>query len=416
MLSIQHKTSISRLLLIALALVWFPYLSMAEEQSQDIEPPTLPNWYQVEVVLFDQKTILGDEQPPKELSLEFPNDLIELHSNYQNTGIMRRPLFDSLSESSLTEPYQANLFDRIYAYLGIPHFRYFTENQSEINLVPEARIPYQADTGNSSESQILQVDQQSEFDLSQEYTDEDKTAETALATDFSPVFEAPFRTLDKSDRDLNDTVRALNRRNYQVKFHQAWRFEVTSKQQSQWVLLKAGENRAERYAIEGALRFYKSRFLHFETDLWKLIFADDGQAEVILPEIPKKPMTSEEDVLVSAMQFSNRYLALSPMPLEASGLIQSALNGYNLQSVTPLFNSIQLSPINDNLELQNTGYPIEAIWPIKQSKRIQEEEVYYIDHPQMGALVSIKAYEPLPINLPPLQPDITEEQVLDASN
>ena len=125
MLSIQHKTSISRLLLIALALFWFPYLSVAEEQSQDIEPPTLPNWYQVEVVLFDQKTILGNEQPPKELSLEFPNDLIELHSSYQNTGIMRRPLFDRLSESSLTEPYQANLFDRIYAYLGRACCGYF---------------------------------------------------------------------------------------------------------------------------------------------------------------------------------------------------------------------------------------------------------------------------------------------------
>ena len=414
MLSIQHKTSISRLLLIALALFWFPYLSVAEEQSQDIELPTLPNWYQVEVVLFDQKTILGDEQPPKELILEFPNDLIELHSSYQNTGIMRRPLFDSLSESSLTEPYQGNLFDRIYAYLGIPKFRYFTENQSELNLVPEARIPYQADT--TSESQTILNEQQSTFDFPEEDSIQVKTADTRFPTDFNPVFEAPFRTLDKSDRDLNDTVRALNRRNYQVQFHQAWRFEVTSKQQSQWVLLKAGENRAERYAIEGALRFYKSRFLHFETDLWKLIFADDGQAEVILPEIPKKPMTSEEAVLVSAMQFSNRYLALSPMPLEASGLIQSALNGYNLQSVTPLFSSIQLSPINDNLELQNTGYPIEAIWPIKQSKRIQEEEVYYIDHPQMGALVSIKAYEPVPINLPPLQPDTTEQQVLDTSN
>ena len=414
MLSIQHKTSISRLLLIALALFWFPYLSVAEEQSQDIELPTLPNWYQVEVVLFDQKTILGDEQPPKELSLEFPNDLIELHSSYQNTGIMRRPLFDRLSESSLTEPYQGNLFDRIYAYLGIPQFRYFTENQSELNLVPEARIPYQADT--TSESQTILNEQQSTFDFPEEDSIQVKTADTRFPTDFNPVFEAPFRTLDKSDRDLNDTVRALNRRNYQVQFHQAWRFEVTSKQQSQWVLLKAGENRAQRYAIEGALRFYKSRFLHFETDLWKLIFADDGQAEVILPEIPKKAMTSEEAVLVSAMQFSNRYLALSPMPLEASGLIQSALNGYNLQSVTPHFNSIQLSPINDNLELQNNGYPIEAIWPIKQSKRIQEEEVYYIDHPQMGALVSIKAYEPLPINLPLLQPDTTEEQVLDASN
>jgi hypothetical protein len=229
------------------------------------------------------------------------------------------------------------------------------------------------------------------------------------------VFEAPFRTLDKSDRDLNDTVRALNRRNYQVQFHQAWRFEVTSKQQSQWVLLKAGDNRAERYAIEGALRFYKSRFLHFETDLWTLIFNDDSQSEIGLPEIPEKTMTSEEAVLVRAMEFSNHYLALSPKPLQVPSLIQGALNGYNLQSITPLFKAKQRISTNDNLERQNTGYPIEAVWPIKQSKRIQEEEVYYIDHPQMGALVSIKPYEPVPINMP-LQHDATEEQALEASN
>ena len=414
MLSIQHKTSISRLLLTALALFGFAYFSVAEEQSQDIETPTLANWYQVEVVLFDQKTILGDEQPPNELSLEFPTDLIELHSSYQNTGIMRRPLFDRLSDSSLTEPYQANLFDRIYAYLGIPQFRYFTENQSETNLVPEARIPYQADA--TYEPQTILNEQQSTFDFYEEDSIQAETTDTRFPSDFKPVFEAPFRTLNKSDRDLNDTVRALNRRNYQVHFHQAWRFEATSKQQSQWVLLKAGENRAERYAIEGALRFYKSRFLHFETNLWKLIFSDDGQAEVILPEIPKRPMTSEEAVLVSAMQFSNRYLALSPKALPEPSLFQGALNSYNLRSITPLFNAKQLISMNDNHELKNTGYPIEAIWPIKQSKRIQEEEVYYIDHPQMGALVSIKPYEPVPINLPPMQPDTPEEQVLEASN
>jgi hypothetical protein len=366
------------------------------------------------VVLFDQKTILGDEQPPNELSLEFPTDLIELHSSYQNTGIMRRPLFDRLSESSLTEPYQANLFDRIYTYLGIPQFRYFTENQSETNLVPEARIPYQADA--TYEPQTILNEPQSTFDFSEEDSIQAETTDTRFPFDFKPIFEAPFRTLNKSDRDLNDTVRALNRRNYQVHFHQAWRFEATSKQQSQWVLLKAGENRAERYAIEGALRFYKSRFLHFETNLWKLIFSDDGQAEVILPEIPKRPMTSEEAVLVSAMQFSNRYLALSPKALREPSLFQGALNSYNLRSITPLFDAKQLISTNDNHELKNTGYPIEAIWPIKQSKRIQEEEVYYIDHPQMGALVSIKPYEPVPINLPPLQPDTPEEQVLDASN
>jgi hypothetical protein len=266
------------------------------------------------------------------------------------------------------------------------------------------------------EPQTILNEQQSTFDFSEEDSIQAKTTDTRFPADFKPVFEAPFRTLNKSDRDLNDTVRALNRRNYQVQFHQAWRFEATSKQQSQWVLLKAGENRAERYAIEGALRFYKSRFLHFETDLWKLIFSDDGQAEVVLPEIPKRPMTSEEAVLVSAMQFSNRYLALSPKALQEPSLFQGALNGYNLQSIMPLFNAKQLISTNDNHELKNTGYPIEAIWPIKQSKRIQEEEVYYIDHPQMGALVSIKPYEPVPINLPPMQPDTPEEQVLEASN
>ena len=414
MLSIQHKTSISRLLLITLALFGFPYFSVAEEQPQDIETPTLANWYQVEVVLFDQKTILGDEQPPNELSLEFPNDLIELHSSYQNTGIMRRPLFDSLSKSWFTEPHQASLFERIYASLGIPHFLYITENQSEINLVPEARIPYQGDF--VPESQTILNEQQSEFDIPEEDVVEAEITETLFPADFNPVFESPFRTLDKSDRDLNDTVRALNRRNYQVQFHQAWRFEVTSKQQSQWVLLKAGDNRAERYAIEGALRFYKSRFLHFETNLWKLIFNDDSQSEIVLPEIPKKPMTSEEAVLVSAMQFSNRYLALSPKPLQEPSLIHGALNGYNLQSITPLFKAQQLSATNDNHELKNTGYPIEAVWPIKQSKRIQEEEVYYIDHPQIGVLVSIKPYEPVPINMPLKQNNAIEEQALEASN
>jgi hypothetical protein len=413
MLLIQRKTSISILLLTAFALFWFAYPTVADEKSQDTEHPTLSNWYQVEVVLFDQRNNLGDEQPPKVHSLEFPSRWIDLHNSYQNTGIMRRPLLDSLSKATLTEPHQASLFDRIYAYLGIPKFRYISENQSDINLVPEARIPYQAD--NPPESQSIIIDQQSAFDFYKEDVIEEKIAETPFSSDFKPVFEAPFRTLKKSDRDLNDTVRALNRRNYTVQFHKAWRFEVTPKQQSQWVLLKVGEQKSGRYSIEGALRFYKSRFLHFETDLWKLMFADDGKVEIVLPEIPKKPTTSDEAMLVSAMQFSNSYLALSPKPLEVPSVIQNALNSYNLQSIIPLYSSTDHNLATDSIDQGNNPYPIKAIWPIKQSKRIQEDEVYYIDHPQMGALVTIKAYEPAPTNMP-LQPDATEEQTSEVSN
>jgi hypothetical protein len=407
MLLIQHKLPISRLLLTAFALLWISNPSVADEKSEDTEQPTLPNWYQVEVVLFDQKIILGDEQAPKEVNLEFPNRWIELRDSYQNAGIMRRPLFDGLSKSSLTEPNQPSFFDRIYAYLGIPHFRYMSKNQPDIILVPEARIPYQDE--NFAIPQKILVDQPSEFEFPEKDVAKISTTETRLPIDFKPVFEAPFQILDKSDRDLNDTARALNRRGYTVLFHHAWRFEVSPKQQSQWVLIKAGDHKSGRFSIEGTLRFYKSRFLHFETDLWRLIFADDYQTEITLPKIPKKTMTSEEEVLVNAMKFSNDYLALNPKPLETPSLVQNMLNSYNLRPIIPLYSSLEQNLANDNIEHKNNAYPILAIWPIKQSKRIQEGEVYYIDHPQMGALVTIKPFEPMPINIP-LQPDNTEKQ------
>ena len=410
MLFLQHKTLIRRFLLPAVVLYLFAFQANTEEQSQDTELPTLENWYQVEVVLFDQKSILGDEQAPKDIRLEFPKNWIELHSSYQNTGIMRRPIFDTSSNSSLTEPYPEALSKRINRYLDIQPFQYITDQNYGLTLVPEARIPYQ------DNNQLITDDPLSREELEPELELDPENDAVPLVADFLPVFESPFRILDKKDRDLNDTVRALNRRNYKVQFHQAWRFEVTSKEESEWIILKAGDQVSERYSIEGALRFYKSRFLHFETDLWKFIFAKDRQTEILLPEIPQKPMTSEEAVLVGAMQFSNSYIALTPNPLQTPSLIQDALTGYNLKSITPFYTIAQDNLVTDSIEQQSNSYPIQEIWPIKQSKRLQEDEVYYIDHPQMGALVTIKAYKPKPINLPLIQPDVIEEQVLEANN
>jgi hypothetical protein len=41
-----------------------------------------------------------------------------------------------------------------------------------------------------------------------------------------------------------------------------------------------------------------------------------------------------------------------------------------------------------------------SIWPIRHSKRIEEGEIYYLDHPKIGIIVLIKSYLPEPINLP----------------
>jgi hypothetical protein len=44
--------------------------------------------------------------------------------------------------------------------------------------------------------------------------------------------------------------------------------------------------------------------------------------------------------------------------------------------------------------------PIRELWPIRMAKRIEEDKVYYLDHPEVGVMVTIKSYQPQPINLP----------------
>ena len=207
MLFLQHKTLIRRFLLPAVVLYLFAFQANTEEKSQDTELPTLENWYQVEVVLFDQKSILGDEKAPKDIRLEFPKNWIELHSSYQNTGIMRRPIFDTSSNSSLTKPYPEALSKRINRYLDIQPFQYNTDQNYGLTLVPEATIPYQ------DSNQLITNDPLSREELEPELELDPKNDAVPLVADFLPVFESPFRILDKKDRDLNDTVRALNRRN-----------------------------------------------------------------------------------------------------------------------------------------------------------------------------------------------------------
>ena len=96
--------------------------------------------------------------------------------------------------------------------------------------------------------------------------------------------------------------------------------------------------------------------------------------------------------------------------------VEAVLKNYNLNSVIPLLGTN--AQVTEQLVTSDStnNYPIKEIWPIRQSKRIQEDEVYYIDHPHMGALVTIKSFEPLPINLPPqeeLSTELSESEIVD---
>ena len=54
--------------------------------------------------------------------------------------------------------------------------------------------------------------------------------------------------------------------------------------------------------------------------------------------------------------------------------------------------------------------PVTEVWSIAQTKRIEEQSVYYLDHPELGIMLTIKSYEPQPTNPPPV---IEDTEVLE---
>lgn len=404
MFFLYHKALLNRFLLVAMGLFLLVSNQINAEQTTKQTDPAAKNWYQVEVILFDQKTITGSEKAPKTLDLSFPENWLELSSEYPKLGIMRHPIFDPSSTASINDLNNHDLSQKLSALLGTEQYLSQYYNDGSI-LIPEATIPYQtADNENIEQNAQLETNELELYELPE--ASQPQTEITNM--DFKPVYEQPFQKLSKEYRDLNDTARGLDRRQYKVRFHEAWRFQIGSKDNSPWIMVNTEKALFNRQIIEGSLRFYKSRYLHFESDLWRINFSPSENLDIVLPVTPEKNLNPEEENLLKALRFSRKFASLVPRldhhGIQADGGPESllqALAGYDLNTLTQMLDSPRDTTAQLSTSVDTNQYPIKEIWPIKQSKRIKEDEVYYIDHPHMGALVSIKSYEPIPINLPP---------------
>ena len=222
-------------------------------------------------------------------------------------------------------------------------------------------------------------------------------------------------------------------------------------------MINSGKKIDDRAEVEGGIRFYKARFLHFETNLWRLNFADQAPTDnsnlIELPDTPtfsspsepvqswrivlkqetsEPPVTTDNIVSLEAdlLTVENANLNTTDIPntqpntiedseeslkvalgtigsdvldtdvtaltASAADMFQmSAIEGdnYVLEQFDPNFEHLNEAPIEDKT------YAISSVWPITQSKRIEEEKVYYLDHPELGIMLTIKSYEPQPINL-----------------
>jgi hypothetical protein len=328
--------------------------SAISEESND---PQLSSWYQVEVVIFTQQGYAGNEQPPRIYQLDFPENILELlDTDYIGNNY---PIID----------YDALDYDALESQRAIPVV------SVEDPALAFATAAFGIETKETQDTAPLITPLMVNI--------ENTEADTAALSEpdiepeeiYIPEYEKPFIKLDRELRDLNDSARALDRRaKYNVVFHQAWRFAADKNAADPWVVIKAGNQFQDRYEIEGSLRFYKSRFLHFQSDLWYLNFAEqtDSATLVELPAFPSIPEQSLSDGNES---------------LEAT-IDEKALENFFIGSPTATEETDKELPVPQ----QPASYPLSSLWTFDQSKRLEEQQSYYLDHPKMGVLVTIKSH------------------------
>lgn len=414
------KTLLQVLALLLASLLTTPANSEEAEKGAEIaaEIEAPDNWYQVEVILFTQNGNIGGEEPPQHYQLGFPENwltLIDPNMPLEQDGF-------PLAQGSLL--YSSNLEDAE-------------------RIIPLAVVadPLTADEGPFTADSLI-VDVTESID-----------ATPVPEEIYVPQYEAPFLLLDKSVRGLNDSAAALNRRQYNVVFHEAWRFAADETAADPWLIIKAGQRLEDRFQLEGSLRFYKSRFLHFESDLWLLQFAnvDEPVKLIDIPDFPVLPDVAEDEFRVDYLStglipdldlnsqepltdaFEERVLEnpenalvqIQGPSFEGSSFQDSSLTAPPSQesvilgSETTLEDNLitpapQLSDASANDTVIAQKYPVKTVWVLKQSKRIEEQTIYYIDHPEMGIMLTIKAFTPELLNPPeqalePLTPEFTED-------
>ena len=362
------------------------FISVSYGQSTaQIDAPE--NWYQVEVILFNQPSNVNSETSTPSLPLKFSDNIIYL------TNVIEEKQRESLM-------IEGALLPEITSYDPVSELEQHDKTLTQ--SIDSTSLEEDSFELKPSEDGVLE-------ELVMEYEKENL---------FIPEYEEEFQILDSKIRDLNDTARSLNRRGFNVFFHESWRFIADESDSQNWIVIGAGDQLDGRSEIEGSIRFYKSRFLHFEANLWKLIFPtnieNSSEQYFKLPDIPEEyeeertfwklsklvenkttEITEITEITENYEVSIENYGSRSDETIEQSnGRLKNLIaKDYAINRFEPAPDIEKTAPASNLL--------LDDLWTINQSKRIDDGKLYYLDHPELGMIINAKSYEPKPINIEP---------------
>ncbi|MBQ0797709.1 MAG: hypothetical protein KBT63_00395 [Porticoccaceae bacterium] len=210
--------------------------------------------------------------------------------------------------------------------------------------------------------------------------------------------DSPFPLITKDERQLGPEAYTLGRsNNYRVLYHQAWRQPGRGSANMPWVRIAGGGKHGAHHELEGSVRVYLSRFLHLETDLWKIVFGSNTDSSSPVSDTDSYRSAASPDVVNPDLR--NNDLQNNSLPND--GLENSALQDSGLQNRTfenpiaehPIPRHVTLPAIPGNhlaVETMVTG----KAFTLRESRQIAPGELYYLDHANMGMLVKVNRVQP----------------------
>lgn len=243
--------------------------NLAAQGSASAQGSTLTedysDWYQVEVIVFANKTPAATDEIWPLTPLQYPARMVSVSSDTS--------LF-SLEQMQDTEAYLA-----LFGGAQTEDPRAASDDDFLFQSRNRFKVPKTAIT--------------SDVDFSAE----------AKEIDYEQLFlsDTPraFEPLSEDQRVLNSLARSIRRSSlYETLYHDAWLQPVEGEADAFPVLIQAGHHYDEMYQLDGTITISRSRFLHVDTDLWYTEFTP-------LYQTGEAPLPTSASLLSSELR--NRY-------------------------------------------------------------------------------------------------------------
>lgn len=291
-------------------------LSPSARAVDDLPAPDYSDWYQVEIVVFaNRSAIAGDESWGAE-ALGYPGDMVAIAGDTVRPWRLEQiPELEAMA----SEAQGASANDDA-ATQAAPDSGFLFEGRSRYsrNSALE-QMRREAASGQSGASDSDAADGPSAEPLD-------------LAALFANDLPAPFKAVPANALELDRIVGSINRSTrYRLLLHMAWRQPVPASDESWPILIQAGKRYDDLYEVDGTITVTRSRYLHADTNLWFTDFAQKYDQQAPLPEIVSEldPATLRKyPDLVNAARERGNYLAVGSYPMKISRRMRSGTLHY----------------------------------------------------------------------------------------